>query len=59
MDIYRNISLSTLKRTGGNQREADYWVDKPFWHYYWDLENYNDYIKDMEAKRKEQSNQPK
>jgi hypothetical protein len=50
MDIYQEAAVSAMKRAQGDQRLADYILDKPYWEYYWDLLNYNQYCEEVKPK---------
>lgn len=49
---YRDRVRSLLRRTDGDQAKADYLANKTYFEYYWDLENYNAMVKELEEERK-------
>lgn len=54
--------LSALKRSSGNQVEADKLIDKSYWQVYYDMAIYNRYVEEeneritKETKANERSN---
>lgn len=47
--------MSCLRRTEGNQREADYLLDGTWFEYYWRLAMFNQYVRQVKEEMEKAS----